>query len=214
MSEYEIGRDIQELRSRVERIESSLSMKPGWSGADDRGKSHKTSVGASDAAPALWKPDPGERVSPFLSSLLGVPFGHEDAPQIKTFKVRPDPMIVHIHWSHGRREEFYKLEHQTFSVVKWTNPNSGRTSESFTYAGHVIASGTAKIGDANQCVLEFSLNAIEGGGPLKEYWYFAPLITNCKDNFPWTFSRSVDPGEFDLVGGFHADFSYHDLHRC
>jgi hypothetical protein len=221
MSEYEIGRDVQDLRSRVERIESSLRMKPGWAGADDRGTSisHEISGGTSDVIPVLWKPKAGEPVPPFLSSLLGVPLARDhlhpdDPPQVKTWKCRPEPFTLMIHWSGGGSDELYKLVHQTFSILKWTDPNSGHVSATFTYAGTVIASGKAKTVDANECTMAFSLNAIGGGAPIKEFWYFAPLIPSCKDNYPWTFSRSFDPGEFDLVGGASWRFTYSDVQRC
>ena len=40
MSEHEIGREIYDLRSRLERLEASSGTKPGCGCATDRGASH------------------------------------------------------------------------------------------------------------------------------------------------------------------------------
>jgi hypothetical protein len=62
--------------------------------------------------------------------------------------------------------------------------------------------------------LDFSLNAV-GGGLIKEFYYFAPMVNNCHDiSFPWHFSRSFDPGQFDLVGGASWTFYYAGVEPC
>jgi hypothetical protein len=140
---------------------------------------------------------------------------HPDAPpQSKTWHCRPEPHIVRLHWTNGQSFELLRLVHQTFSILKWTDPNSGHVSANFTYAGTVIPSGEAKTTYANYCELDFSLNAV-GGGLIKEFYYFAPMVNNCHDiSFPWHFSRSFDPGQFDLVGGASWTFYYAGVEPC
>src|SRR5438045_3315317 len=75
MSDYEIGRDIQDMRARIERLESSAD--EGLHGrAQDRSGSGRTvaidEAGINPEKDAiLWKPQQPLRLQPFLYGLFG-----------------------------------------------------------------------------------------------------------------------------------------------
>jgi hypothetical protein len=88
MNEHEMDREIQELRSRVGRIEASFGVKRGCGCVDgDRGASrHDQSTGGTAATkPIQWKLKKGDHLPPFLSSLIRVPIHpapiFDDPPQ-------------------------------------------------------------------------------------------------------------------------------------
>jgi len=150
MSEYEIGRDIQDLRSRLARLEANSGIKPDCGCVEDRGASmvHQASTAVADAAPLEWKLEKGARFPPFLLGLLGVPLHSErpfDAPpQSKTWGMATEPWIHTVNWSGGGSDEFFRLVNQSFSVLKWTTPGTGAVNSVATYSGTRIASGRAK----------------------------------------------------------------------
>src|SRR6202020_3404672 len=90
MSEHEIGREIHDLRSRLERLEASPGTKPGWGCAPDRGASHfhQSSGGVAETKPVEWKLEKGARFPPFLLSYLRIPLAEglhfDPPPQSKT----------------------------------------------------------------------------------------------------------------------------------
>ena len=150
MNEHEIGREVQELGSRLERIEASLRVKPGYGGVNgDRGSSryHKSSGGVAEKKPVEWKLKKGDPLPPLLSSLMRLPHlpvsKFDDPPQSKTWSASPEPLILIVNWSGGGSDEFFRLVNQTFSVTKWTDPNTGVESAVETYAATRIASGRA-----------------------------------------------------------------------
>jgi hypothetical protein len=91
MNEHEIGREVQELGSRLERIEASLRARPGSGGMDgDRGSSrYHESLGGTEKKPVEWKLKKGDPLSPFLSTLMRLPLlpvpKFNDPPQQKSW---------------------------------------------------------------------------------------------------------------------------------
>src|SRR5215468_9145835 len=76
MSDYEIGRDLQDLRSRVERLEESLGGRHAASQMLGMGSSerHQTRAGVElNAKPSIWESD--KHVPLFMHALLGLPSG-------------------------------------------------------------------------------------------------------------------------------------------
>jgi len=77
MSDYEIGRDIQELRSRIERMEGSPfggSWPPGAAeGRHGLGRIAVAHEGGihPDKKPLVWKPKAAVKLEPFLYGLFG-----------------------------------------------------------------------------------------------------------------------------------------------
>jgi hypothetical protein len=217
MSEYEIGRDIQDLRSRLARLEANSGIKPDCGCVEDRGASmvHQASTAVADAAPLEWKLEKGARFPPFLLGLLGVPLHSErpfDAPpQSKTWGMATEPWIHTVNWSGGGSDEFFRLVNQSFSVLKWTTPGTGAVNSVATYSGTRIASGRAKT--ASGSTANFSMNVkTSGGTPL--LLYTIPFYVACNENDLFIASSRMDPGQFDLVAGASFSTSYSGIQRC
>ena len=71
MSEHEIGREIHDPRSRLERLEASSGTKPSCGCAADRGASHfhQSSGGVAETKPVEWKLEKGASRSVLVSSV-------------------------------------------------------------------------------------------------------------------------------------------------
>lgn len=219
MNEHEIGREVQELGSRLEQIEASLRVKPGYGGVNgDRGSSryHKSSGGVAEKKPVEWKLKKGDPLPPLLSSLMRLPHlpvsKFDDPPQSKTWSASPEPLIFIVSWSGGGSDEFFRLVNQTFSVTKWTDPNTGVESAVATYAATRIASGRAHT-VVGQSAANFQLILREPGGtPVGVYndgfW------VNCNENDLFLISHQFNPGLYDLVTGVSWNLSYSGIGRC
>jgi hypothetical protein len=100
MNEYGIGREVDDLRSRLERLEANSGVKLGGRGAADRGASffHQSSGGVAETKPVEWKLEKGARLPPFLSSFMRVPLhpaSKFDVPtQSKTWGCTPEPLVL------------------------------------------------------------------------------------------------------------------------
>src|ERR1700733_9092575 len=102
MSEHEIGREIHDLRSRLERLEASSGTKPSCGCAADRGASHfhQSSGGVAETKPVEWKLEKGARFPPFLLSYLRIPlagaFIFEPPPKRKPGAARRGPLFLMV----------------------------------------------------------------------------------------------------------------------
>jgi hypothetical protein len=217
MSEHEIGREIHDLRSRLERLEASSGTKPGCGCAADRGASHfhQSSGGVAETKPVEWKLEKGARFPPFLLSYLRIPLAeglHFDAPpQSKTWGCTPEPLILIVNWSGGGSDEFFRLVNQTFSVIKWTNPNTGIATATASYSATIIASGRAKTIPGSVANFQLVVRAT-GGTPI--LIYTNPFSVRCDENGLFDISHQIDPGQFDLVSGATWSLSYSGISRC
>jgi hypothetical protein len=219
MNEHEIGREVQELGSRLERIEASLGIKPGCGCVDgDRGASrhHESSGGIAQTKPVEWRLKKGDHLPPFLTSLMRLPLHpvstFDSPPQSKTWSASPEPLILIVNWSGGGSDEFFRLVNQTFSVVKWTNPNTGVESANVTYAATRIASGRART-LPGQSGANFQLIVrAPGGTPIGVF--NDPFSVNCNENDLFLISHQIDPGLYDLVTGVSWNLSYSGIARC
>ncbi len=215
MSEYEIGRDIQELRGRLDRLEGDSRGGPCGPGRSNLGTGrHFSSGGISHHEPARWQLKAGERLPPILLSHLGLPFPpvQLNAPlDSTTWPCHPEPLVQTVFWSDSGRDEFYRFVNQTFSFMRWTNPNTGEVSASVTYSATKIASGKAQ-----NYYTSFHNMAIavrnSGGSPI--FNFGDDIWVHCNDNTLFTISRPIDPGLYDLIGGATWEIHYSGILRC
>ncbi len=103
----------------------------------------------ADKPPVIWKPEKHEQLPPFIYSLLGLPLlgpQFDIAPQSKTWTCTPEPNILYVRWYAGGTDEFYRLENQTFTIVKYTNfsPTSINTNR-FS----VLLRDSARLGEGH-----------------------------------------------------------------
>jgi hypothetical protein len=144
MSEYEIGRDLQELRSRVECLER---VPPGRLPAVGGSEVHRASAGIdAQKAPIAWKQAKDVHLPPFAHLILGLPHPiHADAAQSKTWGCSPEPLILFVNWDGGGTDEYFRFTGQSFSLIRFTDPNTGTTTARATYSAQLIASGKARF---------------------------------------------------------------------
>jgi hypothetical protein len=230
MNEYEIGRDIQILRSRLERLESQPSPEARGRHSGTSGI-HATSAGvAPNREPHHWKPDKAVQWPPFLSRFLRVSerllpqpnLLFDVQPESKTWACQPEPLILYVNWFAGGSDEFYRFQEQSFSIVRITEPNSGHVSCTATYSARLVASGKAKThfhppipptgnpayaqGSGSPgwftTSSQFKIVLRGAGGSI----IGAPSLSNpyhidCQDNFWFVQDWDINAGLFDLVTG-------------
>jgi hypothetical protein len=209
MNEYEIGRDFQVLRSRIERLESVFGEHSLDARIQHSGISAKCDVSAGvvrDREPLLWKPKKEMQLPPFLHGLLGVPEGltkFDLIPESKTWtSCQPEPNILYVNWNGGGRDEFYRLQNQVFSIVRVTEPNSGHISCTATYSARLVASGRAKSNlfpSFSSSQFEITLRNAQGA-PLAQF-ATSNYTISCQDNYAFVYYWDFNAGFYDLVAG-------------
>src|SRR5262249_28287521 len=173
--------------------------------------------GLSDAPPHLWKLEANERIPPFAASLLRLPFPpplqFALPPESKTWGCTPEPLIPIVYWDGGGSDEFYRFVNQTFSGIKWTDPNTGEITALTEYSATLIASGRARtvFGLYSHSSMEITVRGV-GGAPLQTYSSVVPV--NCNDNRLFIAAVKINPGLFDLVTGATWSLSFDHIHRC
>jgi hypothetical protein len=137
MNEYEIGRDLQDLRSRIEALEGGAH----GHGANRfaQGSMERLAVAPgidAHAKPIVWKQHKDAQLPPFANRLFGLPPTLKlDSAVSHTWTCTPEPLIVTVNWDAGGTDEFFRLVGQTFTILKATDPNTGITSAAATYEG-------------------------------------------------------------------------------
>lgn len=205
MSEYEIGRDLQELRWRVERLEA---VPPGRLRAVGGSEVHRTLAGIdSQKAPIAWKQHKDVQLPPFVHSIFGLPHPiHADAAQSKTWGCSPEPLILFVNWDGGGTDEYYRFTGQSFSLIRFTDPNTGTTTATATYSAQLIASGKAQRGPSYVAgggpgKLAFDVYVRNAAGGVLFNFASQPIWVDCHTNIPWLFTYQFNPGLYDLVAG-------------
>ena len=204
MNEYEIGRDYQELRTRVEGLEkcNEQGMRS-TSAVQGRTPDRVPATIDRKVAPLLWKAAKKTSLPPFVNRSLGLPSTDEFdvQPESKSWPAK-DPLLLFITWATGGQDEFYRYENQMCSIFKFTDPNTGAVTANATYSAQLRASGKAQSGftyyvGRNYSWLELTLHDASGG-PLMTFQtqqYSILCNTNYAINEYWSFNA----GLYDLV---------------
>jgi|GEM_PF-3066650 len=219
MNEFELGRDFQDLKSRVEYLESAFcdySFDP--KRHDGISAMHYVSAGVQqNEEPVFWKPKKAMKLPVFMEGLLRVPkrlTQFDIMPESKTWSCHPEPLILSINWNSGGSDEFYRLQDQVFSIIRITEPNSGHISCTAIYSSRLVASGKAKshyfppTGNPNYQMdpgyfplsyFKITLRSAQGGTLGS---YTSPGYTiSCQDNHDFTHIWDINAGIFDLIAG-------------
>ena len=103
MSEYEIGRDLQDLRSRIEALEGGGHGHGAQRFAAGGMAEFSVAPGISrEKPPVVWKPKKDVHLPPFLNRRLGFhPNLKLEAPETQTWTCTPEPLIVTVNWDAG-----------------------------------------------------------------------------------------------------------------
>jgi len=124
------GHDLQELRSRVERLEATLAS-PACMGTHGTGiaqvgeKYYSAASISADTKPMTWQADEPSRVPPLFKAMLGLPLHAQIASaQSKSWAVIPEPLIQNVRWDDGRIEEYFRLQNQLVTFTQFTDPTT------------------------------------------------------------------------------------------
>ncbi len=232
MNEYEIGRDIQELRSRIERLERTFSGGREPSEADRRSEwsgrifvDQKTSVDF-EKEPIIWQLKKGAAFPPFLFNLFGYPPNtqFDIAPQSKTWACVPEPLIVYVDWDAGGRDEHFRFSDQVFSIIRVTDPNTGIATATAIYSARLTQRNGRSIDYAGGNIgppyvpsyyagpsFHVTLRSAGGAGLFSYYDRFS---VGCGANHFVNFSGDFPPGLYDLVTGATWEMSSWRVERC
>lgn len=211
MGEYEVGRDLQDLRSRIERLEHGCGCHGHHHGQHDHPSHRATSVGRmlpspeigidTERKPVLWKAEKAFKMPPVFAGLLG--YGHHlqfDSAQSKTWGCTPEPLVLFVNWDHGGTDELYRLTNQVLSVYRITDPNTGTTTASVVYSAQLIASGRGKFARVNYPWPAFNGTLRNAGGAALSF-FSSTIDFNCQDNKPFNVFGTFAPAIYDLVNG-------------
>ena len=126
MDVFEIGREIQDLRCRIERVEAGVD------GRHARSQAHLTGTlarpgeaGVHPGKPPVHWNHHVSQIPTFVNGLLGLPPHLKlDLAESKTWSCVPEPLIFYVNWNAGGTDEYFRLSGQVFSVISVTDPNT------------------------------------------------------------------------------------------
>lgn len=212
MGDYKIGRDIEKLRSRIERLEGGVrgeyeTLDRRYTGRVERVKE----AGIRDAKPIYWKATKAFAMPPFAAGLLNLhPTVQYAKADSKSWGCTPEPLILFVTWDTGGTEEFYRFTNQVFSIVRSEDPNTGIVTATYAYTARMIAAGTGRTRDP-QNDIGFTLRG-PGGSSLftwsHKYW------VHCNDDRTMTFQYQFPAGLYDLVEGANWQLAGVSIARC
>jgi hypothetical protein len=210
MNTYSIGRDVEQLSCRLERVEASIGLSPNQTAQKAAGLSHehrKHETGTHHE-PHSWHPEKAVRLPSFLYQAMGFPYGVFDlVPESITWHCNPEPLILYVTWNNGGQDEFYRLQDQSFSKIRAVNPNTSQVTCSVNYTAQLVASGKGRSHEnyGSNGVFYYSsefvvtLRNVSGGavGTLTS----PPYSIFCHDNYLFFQTWNIDPGVYDLITG-------------
>jgi hypothetical protein len=207
------GHDLQELWSRVERLEATLAsptcMGMRGTGIAQVGEKYYSAASiSSDTKPMTWQADEPSRVPPLFKAMLGLPpHAQIDSAQSKSWHVIPDPLIQNVLWhDDGRIEEYFRFQDQLVTLTQFTDPTTGPAAV-VNYTATVVASGRAKpgFGASNAMLFVLDLQNVQGGflyEPIR-----APFAIGCYDHGPFNgIGGRFPPTLYDIADSFHFHF--------
>jgi hypothetical protein len=207
------GHDLQELRSRVERLEATLAsptcMGRRGTGIAEVGEKYYCAASiSSDTRPMTWKADEPSHIPPLLKYTLGLlPHAQIQDAQSKSWTVIPEPLIQNLTWSDGRVEEYFRLQNQLVTLTRFTDPTTSMPAAVANYTATVVSSGRAKP-DNNipRNFLTFNLHLQNAQGGFL-YEITSIFTVGCYDNGPFAVGHRFYPSLYDVADRFHFYFS-------
>jgi hypothetical protein len=217
------SQNADDLAARVEKLELMLladrSRQSGGSGQSPSVRHNITTGPDPEKKPILWKQGKNEFLHPLMYKALGIPRGLPlDGAVSKTWSSVPEPAICTVIWDGGGTDEFFRLQDQSVTIFKYTNPNTGTTTCTASYSATLVASGKARINTAVDYPFGYFIMALKNAAgavlvelPHDDFVY----NVNCNDNRSFLYQKDVDPGLYDLIEGFHwwVDGSFR-VFRC
>jgi len=209
MSEYEIGRDLQELRTRVERLEGKPAR------FNERSVKAGTLVsGQANIHPAkkpiLWSQRKGVEFPPFINGFFRFPPHIKlSGAQSQTWSIQPEPLILSVNWSGGGSDELCRLSDQMFSLIRFMDPNTGIVSAYFSYSAQLKASGKGYSAHLTNGVpfpdntMNMSIELKNAAVGVVASFESFPFGVKCSDDKSILNMHSFNPGLYDLITNFY-----------
>jgi hypothetical protein len=232
MDMYSIGRDVEELRSRLERLEDACLSGRERLDADRRSDWSGSISGDLEASvdfekdPILWELEEGAQFPPFLFYLFGLPPNTHlrVPPQSKTWTCVPEPLIIDVNWDAGGRDEHFRFSDQVFSIIRVTDPNTGIVKATAIYSARLTARNGRSIDWAGGYIgppyvpshyvgpsFHVTLRGAGGAGLFK---YDTRFSVGCGADHMVNFSSDFPPGLYDLVTGATWELPSWHVARC
>jgi len=223
MDVFEIGREIQDLRCRIERVEAGVD------GPHARSRAHLTGTlarpgeaGVHPGKPPVHWNHHVSQIPTFVNGLLGLPPHLKlDLAESKTWSCVPEPLIFYVNWNAGGTDEYFRLSDQVFSVISVTDPNTDVVSAYFSYSAHMKASGKGYSAYSVDGVLfggyegeTMSLTLKDSGGAALFSYNGFRFSVNCGDDLQLINMYSFPAGPFDLVSGASWQMQGSLVGRC
>jgi hypothetical protein len=155
-------------------------------------------------AAIAWKQHKDVPFPPFAHLVLGLPYPiHADGAQSKTWGCTPEPLVLSVNWDGGGTDEFFRFAGQSFSIIRYTDPNTGKTTATATYSAQLIASGKARftLSTAAPGALRFDTYLRDASGGVLFNFGSTPIWVDCGTNRAWLYGSDFNPGLYDLVAG-------------
>jgi hypothetical protein len=218
MGEYEIGRDLQELRSRIERLEAPLSAGQGLLSSRSLGRVAATVQAEvhNQGHPILWKHDAAMSLPAFVHGFLGlapapVTF---DTAESKTWPGSPNPTILFVNWNGGGTDEYFRLNNPVFSLIRYSTPTEEVGLAS--YQAWLVASGKARHDPTVITVSEteqIHINMTNSTGGI--IWSYSDyILVQCNDNRQLLVQQRFPPSLYDIIVGANWYFTGERVIRC
>jgi hypothetical protein len=227
MKNFKFGREFQQLESRIESLETHFNGHNGHNGNEryqHAGVSVATDLAAgvpTHSKPQHWRAEKAMQLPPLFYQVLGLhdrSMQFDIMPESKTWTCQPEPLILYVIWNDGRTDEFYRLQNQTFSIMKITDPNTGHIDCTATYAARLVASGKAKshhfpaqfqgvngsqVNSPDYYPLSVFNITLRNAGQAPLYYFSSRgyYINTCQDNYDFVVSTQFTAGLYDLVAG-------------
>jgi hypothetical protein len=213
MNEYQIGRDLQDLRSRIDRLEAGVH---GNHEMDDRyGLGHAsatTLMGAVSGKPIAWEQPKSYPLPAFVTGFLNVePALLQTLADVQTWTCVPEPLVFTVTWDAGGVDEFYRLANQRFSIIRFRNPDTGATTAKYSYSAQKIASGRGRTAGPQPNSMGIHLR--DGAGGSLFHWAHNYWV-GCRDNHVVVFEKDFPAGLYDIVRGATWEHVGVRINRC
>lgn len=216
MSQFEFDTEIEDLKTRIEKLEDSFYKNRHVATIASEGAIERHASAGIEMLrePRVWKQEGSVDLPPFLHSLLHLPYRStfDLAFESKTWTCYPEPLVLYVHWNdpaaNPSTEEFYRLHNQTFTITRLADPNTGVITCTVMYYANLKPSGLGKsqfIGNGRGAAgayytSVFVLNLKNAVGAVIASLQSLPYSIYCgTGDYSFTQSWNINPGLYDLI---------------
>ena len=220
----DVQAELEALRTRIEQLETESEKGERDPHIGDIEPEDDEDGVDPDVAPHEWVYSEGS-LPPFAFWLFGVPpnKAFDVPPEAKTWTCRPEPKIVHVRWRDETREEHIRFTSQSFSVIRYTDSNTGRQVATATYGARLTATETQSVDWGGGSTSPVIIPGVYVG-PVRRFYLrsngadifssYTKFLVGCSQNNLISLSFDFPAGMFDLVDGARFGFVPWKVRRC